>query len=410
MSQKQRRILRAFLWAAVMARLAALPAQAKPEYQEVFAKAYRPASASPLEKASCQACHVAAGPPRRNVYGAAVEKALDAARTKTLTQEILRQAETVDSDGDGAGNQAELTAGSLPGDANSLPPQAAAATPPAASAPPPATVPPSTSKPAVASRPTAAKAKPRPAAAAAPTPVKKKTAPPPKVKAASPAAAVAAAKTKAEESGAARPVAASKPSSPPARPSAPAARASTPAAAAASPQPARSEEAAPVEKATPAPPTTPPPVTAAPTASLVSELFNRLVPPHSFHPVIVHFPIALFLFGGICEVLGAWKRRPLLRAAGALNMTAASITALGAVATGFLAMWREGFPLSGTTLIHLCLAVAATASMGATALLGWSFIHLHRERTSRIYWFLLTVSLLLIGLVGHFGGELVYGS
>lgn len=137
---------------------------------------------------------------------------------------------------------------------------------------------------------------------------------------------------------------------------------------------------------------------------------SPLLPLHSYHPTIVHFPIALFMFGGLLELLGERKRRPDLRAAGFLNLAVGSLTSLLSVATGFIAAYRNAFALQGILLTHMGLGVASAVGMLATALVGWSAMRRGRERNSPLYWVLLIVSALLVGATGHFGGLFVFGS
>lgn len=134
-----------------------------------------------------------------------------------------------------------------------------------------------------------------------------------------------------------------------------------------------------------------------------------LFPLHSFHPQIVHFPIALFIFGGLLEGLGLWKRRPGWREAGYICMAAASVTSLAAIATGLTAMFRNEYALKGNVLIHLILALSATLAMAITAIMGWLAAKKGKERAGWMYWIVLLISLLLVSIAGHWGGILVYG-
>ena len=256
--------------------LASGNAWGRPEFLTVFRQTYVIKSGTPLDQAKCVTCHVAAGPPERNSFGAALKHILDAAHTKTLTPEILHQLDAQDCDGDGWSSGAEIRAGTLPGDPTSFP-------------------------------------------AGTPGPVK---------------------------SGVANHASA------------------------------------------------PPP----------------MIPLHSFHPIIVHFPIALFLFGGFLEAWGMWKRRLALREAGFVCLSGASVTSFAAIATGLTAMYRNGFALRGMVLTHLVLALSASLGMALTALLGWSAVRAGRPRDSRVYWVVLFISLALVGLAGHWGGLLVYGA
>src|SRR5258708_30877784 len=66
-----------------------------------------------------------------------------------------------------------------------------------------------------------------------------------------------------------------------------------------------------------------------------------LFPNSAEHPVIVHFPIALFVFSLFLDMIGIWKRNPALNAAGYFNLIAAAVTGIVSVITGLLA-WRIG--------------------------------------------------------------------
>ena len=234
-----------------------------------------------MDQARCLTCHSAPGPPARNLYGKAVEAALDAAHSKSLTSSILRQVEVADSDKDGWKNGEEIAAGFLPGDPTSHP----------------------------TSHPTG--------------------------------------QPSARQSGS-------------------------------------------------------PPVAA-------PEGKSELIPTHSFHPLLVHFPIALFLFGVFLEGWGTWKRRPDLREAAFVCLTGASVISFAAVATGLIARYRLGLPFTGTVLIHVAMALSATLGMAGTALLGRSAAKAGRERTGWLYWVVLLLSALLVGSAAFFGGILVYG-
>ena len=43
------------------------------------------------------------------------------------------------------------------------------------------------------------------------------------------------------------------------------------------------------------------------------DLKAALLAPHAQHPVIVHFPIALFIASAVFELLGAWRNNHSLR-------------------------------------------------------------------------------------------------
>ena len=88
-----------------------------------------------------------------------------------------------------------------------------------------------------------------------------------------------------------------------------------------------------------------------------------LLAKHAQHVVLVHFPIALFITGVICDVLAHWRGKGALRAVAEFNLWAAAIMAVPVVATG-LAAWQwqlEGQRLRGTLRMHLALGCCSAA-------------------------------------------------
>jgi mono/diheme cytochrome c family protein len=97
--------------AAVSTAAIALPAMLP-----IFGAAYKQVpKGSALAKANCATCHTAA--PKLNPYGTDIKKALG--KSKTLTPEVLKAVECLDSDKDGVKNIDEINKGSLPGDPKS---------------------------------------------------------------------------------------------------------------------------------------------------------------------------------------------------------------------------------------------------------------------------------------------------
>ncbi|MEZ0327378.1 MAG: DUF2231 domain-containing protein [Fimbriimonas sp.] len=145
------------------------------------------------------------------------------------------------------------------------------------------------------------------------------------------------------------------------------------------------------------------PASEAPSAAK-AEPVPDLIPRHSFHPAFVHFPIALFLFGAVVDFWGFRKRRPEFRVGAALALWFGSLSSLLALPTGVAAWLRLGFPLEGNTLIHLILAVSASALMIGVA--SW---RRRAELDGVRYWTTLAVATALIAAAGHFGSLMVYG-
>lgn len=127
------------------------------------------------------------------------------------------------------------------------------------------------------------------------------------------------------------------------------------------------------------------------------------VPMHSFHPLVVHFPIALFLFGACLDFVG-WRRGdPSLRSSGWLCLLFGSISTALAVPTGIAFYLRGGFEFSGAMQNHIVLAISATVLMAATVLF--------RRKTvpdSNLYFLLLGTACAALILAGHFGASMVF--
>jgi uncharacterized membrane protein len=131
---------------------------------------------------------------------------------------------------------------------------------------------------------------------------------------------------------------------------------------------------------------------------------NELIPKHSLHPTIVHFPIALFLFGAILDFWAWRRRRGEFRVGAFAAMASGAIASLLALASGLLAWQRLGLSLQGILLTHFILALSSSILM-----LSVSAWRRKSELTSTGYWLALAASAILVAVAGHFGGRMVYG-
>jgi uncharacterized membrane protein len=131
-----------------------------------------------------------------------------------------------------------------------------------------------------------------------------------------------------------------------------------------------------------------------------------LLAKHAQHPVIVHFPIALFIISVAFDLLAIWMSNPAMAKAAYYNLVAAALTAPIAIATGLTAwQWQlEGAKLKGDLLFHLLFALAASAMIWL--LCGWRFRQRHSSRRTPgiFYLFLALATVLLIAIAGHLGG------
>jgi uncharacterized membrane protein len=260
---------------AVVAGLTVAPAAlATPALQQQFEKIGQPAAGSALVQAQCTACHIRT--PKLNPFGLDLKAEMGKGGSQSLTPELWQALGLLDSDRDGASNQAEVAAGTLPGTHES-----------------------------------------KPAAAA--------------------------------------------------------------------------QE----------PPTTP--------EKTESELAHILNPSNAFHPIVVHFPIALFFTSLALDLLGMLRRDKALMVAGFYNLAFSAAGALFSLVTGFVAMRRLQFPFQGDTRNHVILAVLTTILL---IVLYAIRVRRHEQMSAAARIVYLVVGLagvVALGIAGHYGGKMVYG-
>jgi uncharacterized membrane protein len=135
------------------------------------------------------------------------------------------------------------------------------------------------------------------------------------------------------------------------------------------------------------------------------DLKAALLAGHAQHPVIIHFPIALFIASVVFEVLAVWRKQPVFASVAYYNLLGAALTIPLAIATG-LGAWRwqlEGAAIKGNLRLHM---ICALTSALLIFLLTWVR---SRQRTKGrsptiAYWALTLVALMVITLTGHLGG------
>lgn len=126
------------------------------------------------------------------------------------------------------------------------------------------------------------------------------------------------------------------------------------------------------------------------------------------HPLITHFPIALLIFAGFLEILTLRRFKHPTRPAIRLMVIFGAMTAIFSALFGWLLAEAEG--ISGSILdLHKQLGIA-------TAVLSALLVIILRKSESnpkpqliRAYRGLLFLSVIGVGLAGHFGGSLVHG-
>ena len=137
------------------------------------------------------------------------------------------------------------------------------------------------------------------------------------------------------------------------------------------------------------------------------DLKAALLAGHAQHPVIIHFPIALFIASVFFDVLAIWRKNPALAAVAYYNLMGAAATIPLALATG-LGAWRwqlEGAALKGNLRLHL---ICALISASLIFLLSWLRWRLRAKNISpgKAYVAVTFLALMVITLTGHLGGIL----
>jgi len=128
---------------------------------------------------------------------------------------------------------------------------------------------------------------------------------------------------------------------------------------------------------------------------------------HAQHPVIVHFPIALFIASAVFEIVALRRKQPVLASVAYFNLLGAAISIPFTIATG-LAAWQlqfEGATLKGNLRLHL---VFATTIGAIILILFWKRFHLRKkgDSPSVAYFALMALGLIMITVTGHLGGIL----
>jgi uncharacterized membrane protein len=137
------------------------------------------------------------------------------------------------------------------------------------------------------------------------------------------------------------------------------------------------------------------------------DLKAALLAGHAQHPVLIHFPIGLFIASVVFDLLAVWRKQPILATVAYYNLLGAALTVPLAIATG-LGAWQwqlEGATLKGNLRLHM---ICALTSALLILFLSWLRSHLrNKDRLPGIaYWATTLVTLLVITLTGHLGGIL----
>jgi uncharacterized membrane protein len=96
------------------------------------------------------------------------------------------------------------------------------------------------------------------------------------------------------------------------------------------------------------------------------DLKAALLAGHEQHPVIIHFPIALFIASAIFELLAVWRKQPVFATVAYYNLLGAALTVPLAIATGLGAGMRSRLRAKGIPPRVAYFAVTLLALMVIT--------------------------------------------
>lgn len=130
---------------------------------------------------------------------------------------------------------------------------------------------------------------------------------------------------------------------------------------------------------------------------------SELIPKHSMHPAMAHFPLALWAVAAFFELFGRYRKQKLYHDVSIANLGLGLVASIVTIGTGIAAMLRLGYwPLTANPMIiHLALASGSTL----LALGAWS----QRKKEGVGFLVLLCLSAGSVLLAGHFGGDMVFG-
>ena len=128
-----------------------------------------------------------------------------------------------------------------------------------------------------------------------------------------------------------------------------------------------------------------------------------------FHPLLVHFPIALVLAAAAAEVVVLATTRAAWRAVAVANIRAGAALGVVTAITGWLFAASPLVDTSPSLEWHRWVGMASAAGAIGAALLS-SRLPMASRRSAFVYRVTLFVTALLVAITGHLGGTLVWGA
>jgi len=128
-----------------------------------------------------------------------------------------------------------------------------------------------------------------------------------------------------------------------------------------------------------------------------------------FHPLVVHLPIGFLIFAFLLEIYGRWQKKSDLSMAISLALLAGAISALVASVLGYM-LSLSGDYEEGMLDTHFWFGIVTTL----VTFLAWSLrsgkLHIPKLSGLKSNMASLTLVVLLVGVTGHYGGNLTHGS
>lgn len=131
-----------------------------------------------------------------------------------------------------------------------------------------------------------------------------------------------------------------------------------------------------------------------------------------FHPIAVHFPIALVLATLLAEALSVVTRKPLFAEAARFSIILAAASAAVSAGLGWAAGAFAYYPgdLSQTLWLHRWIGTGASVLILLTAIVSELTRRLTKNaRLIVAYRMLLVFASITMGITGHLGAVLIYG-
>jgi uncharacterized membrane protein len=128
-----------------------------------------------------------------------------------------------------------------------------------------------------------------------------------------------------------------------------------------------------------------------------------------FHPLLVHFPIALVLAAAAAELGVIATPYKAWRAVAVANIRAAAAMGVVAATTGWLFALSPSVDPTTPLEWHRWLGMAAAAGAIGAALVSFG-LHAPSSRPAFVYRLTLFVTAILVAITGHLGGTLVWGA